>query len=147
MLFKVTHCTGCVVWSLPDLISMGDGDAISCTKCCQVAGFIHKVSRSSSKISSLCAVVLWLSLLYTSDCNCHMLSMHKCKQMLEELEVLQLIVIVSIGLRCSHLYVHIYSRYKANSVCLKANYSRLYRAMHSLTIYFRHLFYFCKVKE
>ena len=34
------------------------GTPISCTKCSQVAGLIQKVSRNSSKVSSLRAAVL-----------------------------------------------------------------------------------------
>ena len=62
MLFKVSHCAGRVSANArPHQQRWGDremGALISCTKCSQEAGLIHKVGRGSLKVSPLCELSL-----------------------------------------------------------------------------------------
>ena len=57
MLYKGTHCAGCILANtVPHQLCWGDwemGNAISCRKCIQVADLIHMVGRSTSKVASL----------------------------------------------------------------------------------------------
>ena len=68
MLFKVSHCAGRVSANTGSHQEhWGDremGALISCTKCSQEAGLIHKVGRSSLKVSLLCE----LSFVQLSGC-------------------------------------------------------------------------------
>ena len=68
MLFKVSHCAGRVSANTGSHQEhWGDremGALISCTKCSQEAGLIHKVGRSSLKVSPLCE----LSFMQLSGC-------------------------------------------------------------------------------
>ena len=52
MFWPILGLISCAVFSNQDV-----GTAISCTECSQVAGLIQKVSSSSSKVPSSCAVV------------------------------------------------------------------------------------------